>query len=195
MRAAAVVVVVGLAACAAPTPVPAPAPSPEPPAGPEQLYVLRSIREPTPPDPSWCVAARAGFEPFAADAERVFSFWSVQARPEDGRIVDAHVARVAALRGCFGATDTPARQHFYAELQLGELALTGRGECVAANVNFPEPGLFPVRCQLWLTGPAPFVGGLLTTNTIASKAGFGGESDPAGYTQASIATIRLWKGR
>lgn len=182
----------GLAACAAQAS--APVQSPEPPAGPEQLYVLRSIREPATPDPSWCVAARAGFEPFAADAERVFSFWSVQARPDDGRIVDAHVARVASLRGCFGATDAPARQNFYAELQLGELALTGRGECVAANVNFPEPGLYPVRCQLWLTGPAPFVGGLLTTNTITSKAGYGGESEPAGYTQASIATIRLWKG-
>jgi hypothetical protein len=42
---------------------------------------------------------------------------------------------------------------------------------------------------------APYVGGVLTTNTITSKAGFGGETDPPGYTQASIATIRLWKAR
>ena len=56
--------------------------------------------------------------------------------------------------------------------------------------------LFPVRCQLVLDGlPAPNVGGLLTTNTITSKAGFGDETNPPGYTQASIATIRLWKSR
>jgi hypothetical protein len=30
---------------------------------------------------------------------------------------------------------------------------------------------------------------------VTSKAGFGGETDPPGYTQASIATIRLWKAR
>ena len=63
-------------------------------------------------------------------------------------------------------------------------------------LNVPEPGLFPVRCQLILSGlPAPFVGGLLTTNTMTSGAPFGGETDPPGYTQASIATIRLWKAK
>jgi hypothetical protein len=31
----------------------------------------------------------------------------------------------------------------------------------------------------------------VTTNTITSKATFGGHTDPPGYTQASIATIRL----
>jgi hypothetical protein len=63
-------------------------------------------------------------------------------------------------------------------------------------IDFPETGLFPVRCQLILSGlPAPFVGGLLTTNTMTSAASFGGETEPLGYTQASIATIRLWKAR
>ena len=56
--------------------------------------------------------------------------------------------------------------------------------------------MFPVRCQLILSGlPAPFVGGLLTTNTMTSNAPFGGDTAPPGYTQASIATIRLWKAR
>jgi hypothetical protein len=63
-------------------------------------------------------------------------------------------------------------------------------------IDFPEPGLFPVRCHLVLGGlPAPFVGGLLTTNTLTSKAAFGGDTEPPGYTQASIATIRLWRAR
>ena len=162
----------------------------------EDIYVLRSIREHAEPVADWCAASKTGFEPFATDPERVFSFWSVRSRPEDGKIVDAHVARVASLRGCFGPTDDRARQNFYAEIQLGSISFTGKGECLALAIDTPESGLFPVRCQLTLSGlPAPYVGGLLTTNTMTSKAPYGGDTDPPGYMQASIATIRLWKAR
>lgn len=163
----------------------------------EDIYVFRSIREEQPaPTDGWCAASRAGFEPHVQDADRFFSFWSVQSRAEDGKLIDAKRTRVAELRGCFGPTEDRARQNFYADIRVGEMAFQGNGECLALMVNFPEPGLFPVRCQLILSGlPAPFVGGMLTTNTMTSQAGFGGESDPAGYTQASIATIRLWRAR
>jgi hypothetical protein len=162
----------------------------------EDIYILRSIREQRTPEPGWCVPSRTGFEPFANDAERFFSFWSVRSRAEDGRLVDTKQARVAELRGCFGPTSEPARQNFYAEIQLGAITFRGKGECLALAIDVPEPGLFPVRCQLVLSGlPAPYVGGLLTTNTITSKAPYGGDTEPSGYTQASIATIRLWKAR
>jgi hypothetical protein len=162
----------------------------------EAIYVLRSIREPQAATSDGCAASRTGFEPFPADAERFFSFWSVRSRAEDGRVVDAKQARVAELRGCFGPTDDRARQRFYAEVELGAISFRGSGECLALGIDVPEAGLVPVRCQLVLSGlPAPFVGGLLTTNTITSKAPFGGDTDPSGFTQASIATIRLWKAR
>jgi len=162
----------------------------------EEIYVLRSIREPQEPTANWCAASRTGFEPFAKDAERFFSFWSVRVQAEDGKVVDTKSARVAELRGCFGPTAERPRQNFYAEIKLGERSFKGHGECLAMKVDFPEPGLFPVRCQLVLSDlPAPYVGGMLTTNTLTSKAPFGGETDPAGYTQASIATIRLWTGK
>jgi len=161
---------------------------------PEEIYVLRSIRERQQPVANWCSPAKTGFEPFPTDAERWFSFWSV--RSEGGKVVDAKVARVAELRGCFGPTLERARQSFYAEIKLGSISFHGTGECLALAVDFPEAGLFPVRCQLVLNGlPAPYVGGLLTTNTLTSKAAVGGDSDPPGYTQASIATIRLWKAK
>jgi len=86
--------------------------------------------------------------------------------------------------------------NFHAEIQLGAISFRGKGECVALMIDTPETGLFPVRCHLILSGlPAPFVGGLLTTNTMTSGARFGGDSDPPGYTQASIATIRIWRGK
>jgi sugar lactone lactonase YvrE len=168
----------------------------------EEIYVLRSIREQQVtheqqgPSAYWCSSARSGFEPFSKDAERFFSFWSLELRAEDGKVVDARRTRVAGLRGCFGPGGEAARQNFYAEVQLGSVAFQGRGECLALAIDFPEKALFPVRCQLTLSGlPAPYVGGLLTTNTLTSRAAFGGDTDPPGYTQASIATIRLWKAR
>jgi len=160
----------------------------------EDIYVLRSIHEQQTPTPNWCASPKTGFEPFATDPERSFSFWSLRQESATGKATDAKVTRVAELRGCFGPTNERPRQNFYAEIKLGELSFKGKGECLALNVDFPEPGLFPVRCQLVLSGlPAPYVGGVLTTNTITSKASFGGDTDPPGYTQASIATIRLWK--
>jgi sugar lactone lactonase YvrE len=162
----------------------------------EDVYVLRSIREELAPTVDWCASAKTGFEPFPADAERFFSFWSVASDPESGKVIDAKRARVAELHACFGATDDRARQKFYAEVQLSAISFHGNGECLALAIDFPETGLFPVRCQLILSGlSAPFVGGLLTTNTMTSAASFGGDTEPPGYTQASIATIRLWKAR
>lgn len=166
-------------------------------AGLEDIFVFRSIREEVPaPTDGWCAASRAGFEPHAKDPDRSFSFWSVETRLADGKVVNAKRQRVAELRGCFGPTEDRAKQNFYAEIRVGDLAFHGKGDCLALRVNVPEPGLFPVRCQLVLGGlPAPYVAGLLTTNTMTSQAGFGGESNPPGYTQASIATIRLWRAR
>jgi hypothetical protein len=168
----------------------------QPAAAPEEIYVLRSIREQRAPAANWCASTKTGFEPFATDAERFFSFWSLRLRPQDGRVVETKDTRVAELRACFGPTSEPARQNFYAEVTLSAMSFLGHGECSALRVDFPEAGLFPVRCQLVLSGlPAPYVGGLLTTNTMTSKAGFGGDTDPPGYTQASIATIRLWRSK
>lgn len=162
----------------------------------EEIYVLRSIREPHEPTDGWCSSSRTGFEPFPADAERFFSFWSVRTRPEDGQVIEAKDTRAGELRACFGATKERPRQNFHAEIKLGSVTFQGRGECLAMNTDFPEAGLFPVRCQLILSGlPPPYVGGLLTTNTVTSQAALGGDTNPAGYTQASIATIRLWRSR
>jgi hypothetical protein len=168
----------------------------QPSSGREEIYVLRSMRERHVPVANWCDSAKTGFDPFPTDAERAFSFWSISTTAQDGRVVDTKKSRVAALRGCFGPTTEPARQRFYAEIDLGSTSARGSGECSAVMVDFPESQLFPVRCFLVLDRvPAGYVGGLLTTNTLASKNAYGGETDPPGYNQASIATIRLWRSR
>ena len=162
----------------------------------EEIYVLRSIRDKHDTQDARCTASVIGFDPYPADADRRFSLWSVASRTDDGRIVNAASRKVAELRGCFGPTDDRTRQNFHAEIRMGSKVFRGRGECQALLLNFPERGLIPVRCQIVLSDlPAPYVGGLLTTNTLTSNAQYGGETSPPGYTQASIATIRLWKKR
>ena len=41
--------------------------------------------------------------------------------------------------------------------------------------------------------PSDYQGGLATSNTLVSEAVLGGETDPPGYLQTSIATFRLWR--
>jgi hypothetical protein len=160
----------------------------------EDIYVLRSIREPHAVEDGWCGAGRTGFVPMPADAERFFSFWSIESQQQTGRITDTRSRRVAELRACFGATEERTRQNFYAQVRLGDTEFSGRGECMALLADVPEQGMYGVRCHLLLSGlPAPFKAGLLTTSTLTTRAALGDESDPPGYTQASIATIRLWR--
>jgi len=86
--------------------------------------------------------------------------------------------------------------NFFAEGALGPVSFTGRGECRMAKKDFPEPGLSVFRCFLEIQNlPEDYVGGQLTTNTVVSRRSIGEVSDPTGYIQPSIATIRLWKKR
>jgi hypothetical protein len=87
-------------------------------------------------------------------------------------------------------------RNFHLELQLGNTALKGIGECRTVKTDFPELGLKVSRCFLELSAPlGRYIGGQLTTNTMVSRKLLGVDSDPPGYTQPSIATIRLWKKR
>ncbi len=118
----------------------------------EDIYVLRSIREQHEPTDGWCSSAKTGFEPFPKRRravllvlERGGAAWRMV------RVTDTKAARVAELRACFGATGERPRQNFYAEIKLGPISFQGSGECLAVKTDFPEAGLFPVRCQLILS--------------------------------------------
>jgi hypothetical protein len=86
---------------------------------------------------------------------------------------------------------------FYGGGALGAVTFTGRGECRYVKQDYPEPGIAVLRCFLELSDlPKEYVGGLLTTNSITSSKNLLGEkTDPPGYTQSSIATVRLWRRR
>jgi hypothetical protein len=160
----------------------------------EEIYVARSLRETRAAPTEFCAKSRVGFD--NATSEDTYTFRSTRVRASDGRIVDDNVQAIGQLRACFGSTDDPKLLNFYAEGALGSTNFTGRGECLAGKADYPEAGITTSRCFLHLGNlPEEYVGGELTTNSIRSRNVTGAVSDPPGYTQPSIATIRLWKRR
>jgi hypothetical protein len=159
----------------------------------EDIYVARSVLLSRVTPTEFCAERRVGFR---SEREDQYIFRAVTTRSSDGKITDAKGPEVARLHACFGPTSDSQGLNFYGEGSLGTTSFTGRGECRRFRADFPESGITPSRCFLELTNlPAMYVGGLLTTNTIVSRQVFGETSDPQGYLQPSIATIRLWRKR
>jgi hypothetical protein len=77
---------------------------------------------------------------------------------------------------------------------LDGITYRGRGEC-RSGADAPEPGVTPQTCLLSLRDMPGYTSGQLATNTVVTRAVLGDRSDPQGYTQSSIAVIRLWKRR
>ncbi len=161
----------------------------------EDIYVARSFRESRIEPTSYCDAARVGFA--GSTIEDRYTLRAVATRTSDGLVTDADAGTIGDLHACFGpiAAD-PASFNFYSEGSIGGATFTGRGNCLATRSNYPEPDVTGFRCYLDLSDlPPAYVGGQLTTNTVGTRNVLAGISDPPGYTQASIATVRLWKHR
>jgi hypothetical protein len=139
----------------------------------------------------YCSRTKTGF--ISDFFEDQYTFRSTATSAYDGRLVDANIKTIGSGHGCIGRTADPSILNFYLELQLGHTALKGIGECHLAKSDFPERGLIALSCFLNLSDPiGRYVGGQLTANSITSLRAVGLETDPPGYTQPSIATIRLW---
>jgi hypothetical protein len=159
----------------------------------EEIYIARSVRETRVAPTDFCAAVKTGFAPVYEDR---YSFRSITTRSSDGRMTSANVKTIANAHACVGQKADPAVFTFHMEMQLGRTALTWTGECSQTKSDFPEKGAGVMHCVLNLIDSHDlYVGGQLTTNTITSLNSVGTATDPPGYTQASIATIRLWKHR
>ncbi len=159
----------------------------------EEIYIARCVRESRVSPSDFCAQAKTGF---GSDWEDQYTFRSTATRATDGRMIDANVRTIGSAHGCFGRTADPAIYKFYLEMLLGRTALTWIGDCTVTKSDFPEKGIGVTHCVFNLSNPlGRYVGGQLTTNTLHSLKDVGLESDPPGYTQPSIATIRLWKKR
>ena len=160
----------------------------------EQVYVAHAVRQSRTRPTSFCDENRIGFG--RALFEDRFILRSIETRPSDGRIVRTDVQTIGDMHVCFGLTVDSATLNFRAEGTLAEVPFIGNGQCFSVRANFPEKGVTVMRCFLDLRGlPGAYVGGHLTSNTILSRVAVGEASDPPGYIQPSIVTIRLWRRR
>jgi hypothetical protein len=160
----------------------------------EEIYIARSLRESRSAPSDFCGAARTGLSD--VQFEDRYAFKSVATRTSDGRVADANVQTIGHLRGCVGPTSDPLITNFYAEGQLAGVVLVASGQCRAPRADHPEPGTTFMTCSFELRGlPSPYIGGHLTTSTVLSRQPMGGVSDPPGYVQPSIVTVRPWKKR
>jgi len=159
----------------------------------EDIYVVRSVRLSRMPATAFCAEKRVGFR---TENDDQYSLRAVLTQSSDGRITNTNGPEAGRVHGCFGPTSDPMVLNFYAEGVLGKISFTGSGDCRIVRADLPESGITPVRCVLVLTDlPAGYVGGLLTSNSVTTRQPLGLTSDPPGYVQPSIATVRLWKKR
>src|SRR5215468_3987726 len=158
----------------------------------EEIYVIRSVRTSRISPTEYCAQPQTGFADTVFEDRYVFH--PVTTRGEDGAILSTAGKETASLHACFGKTTDPNLLNFYAEGEITGIRFTGRGKCTFLKTDFPEPGLNESTCFLDLGGlKDPYAGGLLTTNTLRSRNIIGDKSDPPGYIQPSIATVRLWR--
>jgi hypothetical protein len=162
-------------------------------AGIEDIFVVRSLRQARAAPGDFCAAAKIGF---AAKMEDHYVFKAVLTREPDGKVVDASSHQAGTLHACFDVNPGSGDANFYAEGVIAGVSATGKGKCLPIAADFPEPGIISTRCFLILSNlSAPYIAGVLTTNSVSSRQPIGDQSDPPGYTQPSIATIRLWRKR
>jgi hypothetical protein len=160
----------------------------------EEIYVIRSVRVSRIAPTEYCAQSKTGFPDTVFEDKYVFH--PVTTRAEDGAILSTVGKDIASLHACFGKTTDPNLLNFYAEGELAGIQFTGRGKCTSLKADSPEAGLNESTCFLDLGGlKYPYAAGLLTTNTLRSRNIIGDKSDPPGYIQPSIATVRLWRRR
>jgi len=184
-----------LAAARAEEAKPAQAPAASPETAVEEIYVLRSVREHRSQPPTGrCATARTKLDEPAWEDH--YTFRSLATRTDDGRVVDTAVKRVGTIDACFGRTADAAVFQLYGDLDVNGTTGKAFGKCTGTRNDFPETGLKLFGCNFELFDlSGGYIGGQLTTNSMSSNELFGTRSTPEGYTQVSVATIRLWRKR
>jgi hypothetical protein len=160
----------------------------------EDVFVARSVRVSTTASPTdFCVNA-----PFkdGTIVQASYTWSSVATRPDDGRVSNFSMKTIGSIRACFGTTSDPTVLNAYSEGIIAGVPFKGIGSCQQNTSDFPELGVTARRCFQNLYGlPAEYAGGVIVNNSMLSRRPTGEVSDPPGYLQSGLATIRLWRKR
>jgi hypothetical protein len=158
----------------------------------EEIYIARSVREATMPPTEFCTKAKTGVD--RASSEDKFTFRSMAARASDGRVTDTDAGTIGSAHSCGGlVADKPGISQFYGEFVLGGLAFKAIGECHLAKADFPERGLSTLFCVQCIRSSSRLC--WWSSNNEHFLQLHLSDTEPPGYAQPSIATVRLWKKR
>lgn len=174
---------------------------------PEDVFVYRVVRVTRASVGSEC--AGAGFR---VSGQGNYEFTALSVRDTSGEVTFEVKQKVGESLGCFGPRSDSAPMPFYSRLNINGIKAVGRGECATRYEDFPEPHVIIQDCWLKLENlSAGYVGGFVTMNSLATTGGApntaaardctggpcgrGYESNPPGYFQTSVATMRVWRQR
>src|SRR5262245_29615684 len=162
----------------------------------EDVVVARSLRISRNTGANITAGCDASITGFTATLEDTLEMYSVRLSNQ-GIVKNNRRRKTGDLHVCLGPTAAgPTVWNFWTDGTLTGVSFHAIGTCTEKLTNYPEVGLRTFNCYQDLKNlSGGYIGGTFTTNTISSLQLFGEESDPPGYTQASIATVRLWKPR
>jgi len=162
----------------------------------EDVIIARSLRISRNTGANITAGCTASITGFTAIIEDIFEMYSVNLSNQ-GIVIDDAWYKTGDLHVCLAPTAPGSTVlNFWTDGTLTGVSFHAIGTCTERFSNFPETGLRMFSCYQDLKNlSGGYIGGTLTTNTISSLQLIGEESNPPGYTQASIATVRLWKPR
>ncbi|HEV2700456.1 MAG TPA: hypothetical protein VGV09_02410 [Steroidobacteraceae bacterium] len=131
--------------------------------------------------------------PFKSASEQHYDSWSVKLRSSDARMANTHVTRTGGFAACFGTIAPDGSFPMYAWGSQATVSYRALGECRFMHSKPPAAGLLVLNCRADFSGlPNRYIGGYLTTSSLAPSGGKSGLDVP-GYLSTSIITMRLWK--
>src|SRR5215468_12027629 len=155
----------------------------------EDVIIARSLRTSRNTGANVTAGCAASITGFTATIEDIFEMYSVNLSNQ-GVVIDDAWYKTGDLHVCLAPTAPGSTVlNFWTDGTLTGVSFHAIGTCTERFRNFPETGLRMFSCYQDLKNlSGGYIGGTLTTNTISSLQLIGEESNPPGYTQASIAT-------
>jgi len=158
-------------------------------AGLEEIYITRTIQTQYIQEATAACAAA----PFAAASEQHYDTWTLSLRAADGRVAKTHERLSGEFVACFAPVAPNGTFALYSRGSNGSMPYTATGECKFMKSKPPAPKLLVLSCSADLGDlPTPYVGGYLTTSSLAPSGGKNA-THVRGYLSTSVITMRLWK--
>lgn len=154
----------------------------------EEIYVTRTVRT------QYIAGATAGCAAAVSGSvsEQHYEEWSVAVSTANAKVEKTHEKAVGEFMACFSAPIAAGTFALYMRGRIDSVSYTAVGECKFMRATPPAGKLLVLSCYGDLSDlPARYVGGYLTTSSLAPAGGRSAEH-VRGYLSTSVITMRFW---